>query len=81
MSFGVAKYCKQLGVDAAHPEYFLISHKEIMELHNLGIKVNPWTVNEREDIIKLTIIPIRIYTITTSIVPINFLGHLNFTIK
>ena len=25
-----------------------------MELHNLGIKVNPWTVNEREDIIKLT---------------------------
>ncbi|MBR5246391.1 MAG: glycerophosphodiester phosphodiesterase [Clostridia bacterium] len=54
MSFGVAKYCQQLGVDAAHPEYFLISHKEIMELHNLGIKVNPWTVNEREDIIKLT---------------------------
>lgn len=54
MSFGVAKYCKQLGVDAAHPEYFLISHKEIMELHNLGIRVNPWTVNERQDIIKLT---------------------------
>ncbi len=54
MSFGVAKYCKQLGVDAAHPEYFLISHKEIMELHNLGINVNPWTVNEREDIVKLT---------------------------
>ena len=26
MSFGVAKYCKQLGVDAAHPEYFLNSH-------------------------------------------------------
>ena len=54
MSFGVAKYCKQLGVDAAHPEYFLISHKEVMELHNSGIKVNPWTVNEKEDIVKLT---------------------------
>lgn len=52
MSFGVAKYCQQLKADAAHPEHFLMTQKEIMELHNLGIAVNPWTVNNKEDIIK-----------------------------
>jgi glycerophosphoryl diester phosphodiesterase len=32
----------------------LITHKDIIELHNLDIAVNPWTVNTREDIIKYT---------------------------
>lgn len=54
MTFGVAKYCQQLNADAAHPHRNLITHKEILELHNLGIAVNPWTVNTREDIIRLT---------------------------
>ncbi len=54
MSFGVAKYCMQLKADAAHPEYFLIDESDVKELHANGIAVNPWTVNEREDIIKYT---------------------------
>lgn len=54
MSFGVAKYCEQLKANAAHPHRKLITHKEIVELHNLGMAVNPWTVNEKEDILKLT---------------------------
>ena len=54
MTFGVAKYCQQLKADAAHPHRNLITHKEIIDLHNLGIAVNPWTVNLKEDIIKLT---------------------------
>lgn len=54
MNFGVAKYCQQLKADAAHPHRNLITHKEIIDLHNLGIAVNPWTVNLKEDIIKLT---------------------------
>lgn len=54
MTFGVAKYCQQLNADAAHPDLSLITHKEVIELHNLGIAVNPWTVNLKEDIIKLT---------------------------
>jgi len=54
MSFGVAKYCMQLNADAAHPEYFLISENEINDLHSNNIAVNPWTVNEKEDIIRLT---------------------------
>ena len=54
MTFGVAKYCKQLNVDAAHPHRKLITYKEVIELHNLGIAVNPWTVNLDEEIIRLT---------------------------
>ncbi len=54
MNFGVAKYCMQLNADAAHPEYFLISEEEVKELHSNNIAVNPWTVNNEEDIIRLT---------------------------
>ncbi len=54
MTFGVAKYCKQLNVDAAHPHRKLIKENEVTELHNLGIAVNPWTVNLEEEIIRLT---------------------------
>ena len=52
MTFGVAKFCKQLNADAAHPHRKLITHKEVIELHNLGIAVNPWTVNKEDEIIK-----------------------------
>ena len=52
MTFGVAKFCKQLNADATHPHRKLITHKEVIELHNLGIAVNPWTVNKEEEIIK-----------------------------
>ncbi len=54
MSFGVARFCKQLNADAAHPHRTLITLKEISELHNLGMEVNPWTVNTKEDILKFT---------------------------
>ena len=54
MTFGVAKYCKQLNVNAAHPHRKLIKENEVVELHNLGMTVNPWTVNLEEDIIRLT---------------------------
>lgn len=52
MTFGVARYCKQLNADAAHPHRKLITHKDVIELHNLGIAVNPWTVNMEEEIIR-----------------------------
>lgn len=54
MNFGVAKYCKQLNVDAAHPHRKLITYNDVVELHNLGMAVNPWTVNLEEEIIRLT---------------------------
>ncbi|MBQ8765777.1 MAG: glycerophosphodiester phosphodiesterase [Clostridia bacterium] len=52
MTFGVAKYCEQLKANAAHPHRKLITQKEVMELHNLGMAVNPWTVNLEEEIIR-----------------------------
>ncbi len=54
MTFGVAKYCQQLKADAAHPEHILMTEELVKDLHNNGIKVNPWTVNLKEDIIKYT---------------------------
>ncbi len=54
MTFGVARYCQQLNANAAHPHRNLITHKEVIELHNLGMAVNPWTVNKDEDILRLT---------------------------
>ena len=54
MTFGVAKFCKQLNANAAHPHRKLITQKEVMELHNLGIVVNPWTVNKEEEIVRFT---------------------------
>ncbi len=54
IAFGVAKYCKQLNADAAHPHRKLITHKEVIDLHDLGIAVNPWTVNKEEEIVRFT---------------------------
>ena len=54
MDFGVTKYCMQLNANAAHPEHILMTEELIKDLHEHNIKVNPWTVNEKEDIIKYT---------------------------
>lgn len=54
MTFGVAKYCKQLNADAAHPHRKLITEAEVIDLHDLGIAVNPWTVNKEEEIVRFT---------------------------
>ena len=53
ISFGVAKYCQQLNADAAHPHRKLITQQDVIELHELGMAVNPWTVNKEEEIIRL----------------------------
>lgn len=52
--FGIAKYCSELKTDAAHPEKTLITKEEVDELHKMGMAVNPWTVDERKDIERLT---------------------------
>lgn len=53
MSFGVANYCKQLKVRAAHPEHILVTKELVEDLHSNNLKVNPWTVNDEEAIIRL----------------------------
>lgn len=52
--YGIAKYCKELKADAAHPEKVLITKEEVDELHKAGMAVNPWTVNEYNEIVTLT---------------------------
>lgn len=52
--YGVAKYCKELKADAAHPEKILITKEEVDSLHREGMAVNPWTVNEYDEIVTLT---------------------------
>ncbi|MBO4339688.1 MAG: glycerophosphodiester phosphodiesterase [Clostridia bacterium] len=54
MSFGVEKYCAQLNANAAHPDRELITEDEVKRLHAMNMTVNVWTVNEKEDILKLT---------------------------
>ena len=54
MAFGVEKYCAQLNANAAHPMCELINEDEVKRLHALGMAVNVWTVNEKEDILRLT---------------------------
>ncbi len=45
-----ARYCESLGCDALHPYFRAINLDEVAEAHSLGIRVNPWTVNEVPDI-------------------------------
>lgn len=54
ISFGVEKYCAQLNANAAHPDRTLITEDEVKRLHAMNMAVNVWTVNEKEDILKLT---------------------------
>jgi glycerophosphoryl diester phosphodiesterase len=53
MAFGVEKYCAQLNANAAHPLRTLITEEEVKRLHALNMAVNVWTVNEKEDILRL----------------------------
>ncbi|MBE6835462.1 MAG: glycerophosphodiester phosphodiesterase [Ruminococcaceae bacterium] len=54
MAFGVEKYCAQLNANAAHPGKDLITEEEVKRLHEMNMMVNVWTVNEKEDILRLT---------------------------
>lgn len=54
MNFGVSAYCKQLNADAAHPQHILLTEEIVKDLHSNNLAVNPWTVNDYEDIKKYT---------------------------
>ena len=46
-------YAVRLGMDAIHPHFseILFTKDECARAHRAGIQVNPWTVNEEQDII------------------------------
>lgn len=42
-------YAKQLGVTCYHPHYIGLTDEVIQDLKEHNIKINPWTVNSKED--------------------------------
>ena len=53
MLFGYVDYLKELGCDYAHPYYPLVNSNYVKKLHENGIGVNPWTVNDPDTARKL----------------------------
>ena len=47
------RLAQKLGVDAVHPHYTHISAAVVRAFHELGIRVNPWTVNTPAQIRKM----------------------------
>jgi len=46
-------YCKSVKADALHPHYLSINKDVVNSAHKLGIKVNPFTVNDEDTMKKL----------------------------
>lgn len=46
-------YCKHVNADAIHPYFYAINKQIIDNAHKLNILVNPFTINEEEDMKKL----------------------------
>ena len=46
-------YVKKHGIEAYHPLFRMLTDKEYSDLRNHGVKINTWTVNEREDILRM----------------------------
>lgn len=45
MLFSFVDYAKEIGADALHPHFSLVYPNYVKRLHNAGIQVNPWTVD------------------------------------
>ena len=61
----VSKYLKAISVECYHPYFPSILNKEYMEeIKKAGIKVNPYTVNDMEDMKK--VIKVGAYSIITN---------------
>lgn len=46
-------FCKSIGCSAVHPHYALVDKKYIDDFHAAGMMVNPWTVDNPQDIVNL----------------------------
>ncbi|MGN1418464.1 MAG: glycerophosphodiester phosphodiesterase [Acutalibacteraceae bacterium] len=48
------KYTAENGVQCCHPIFCFLSEETVEEMHNAGCEINTWTVNEYEDIKRLS---------------------------
>lgn len=46
----LSEHRKELGTDYVGPRYTLVSSEVVVEAHELGLKVSPWTVNGERDL-------------------------------
>ena len=53
MILGYVDYAKEIGADYLHPHYSLVNAKYVEKLHENGIGVNPWTVDDKDTAVKL----------------------------
>lgn len=53
MWYKAAEYAKQIGASALHPNYIFVDKEYVERAHELGIKVNVWTVDSPKTIIKM----------------------------
>jgi glycerophosphoryl diester phosphodiesterase len=45
-----ARYCASVGANAIHPDFRTLSADIVAEAHACGIRINPYTINEIDDI-------------------------------
>lgn len=48
------KLCRELGVNAYHPDRRLLDEEELARLRDAGFAVNVWTVNDMDEALRLT---------------------------
>lgn len=46
----LGKYAAEHGVEYVHPCYIMLNEDSIKEIHSQGIGINPWTVNNEDDV-------------------------------
>lgn len=46
-------FAKTINAMAIHPEFQLLNENNVRKIQSLGLKVNPWTVNEVEDMMRM----------------------------
>ncbi len=50
VSLSAARFAKSLKLSALHPYFLTVTNRYVAKAHELGIKVNVWTVNKEKDI-------------------------------
>ncbi len=53
MWYRAAEYARDIGANALHPHHIFVTKRYVEKAHELGIKVNVWTVNKENLAIKL----------------------------
>ena len=48
------KYAAERNVQCCHPWHITLNEESVKEMHDAGMQINTWTVNEYDDIVRLS---------------------------